>query len=391
MTVRSWEEVMYEDEWHLDDAIRFIKETDFSAVDYPDTFQSDFINSRTAKRFIKHFYPDEYVFIYELADTEISQKKGYYNEIMVKPREFLSWCDSEGIPFKGIALERFLDYTFWAHKSDWSFDEAFLVLFSETCPFPYEINDVFENDLWFDKATEFHKKVAKLDFTHGFIEANKYDFIECAIKLELKVPKPIIAVYNRKILEIKKRREEANYIDWSKWFGMPTWTVLEGMCLATGTPPKHLDEVDEYSLFNNTSEFTELYDLFNRSYICGDITFIKKPERQDLYDGIIKRDIMLGWLLSTGKSIPEEMKILIGEVERNCNEAKGYSTPYIDLMYSAIEKFNISNDNQEKHDVLVEWFKLQIVDGTKVSENEAKKLASFVRLPSSKKGGNKKL
>jgi hypothetical protein len=66
-----------------------------------------------------------------------------------------------------------------------------------------------------------------------------------------------------------------------------------------------------------------------------------------------------------------------------------YSTPYIDLMWRAIDEFNISAENQPIKDNLVEWFLDQEIAGQKISQVTANYLASFVRLPESRTGGNR--
>ena len=66
-----------------------------------------------------------------------------------------------------------------------------------------------------------------------------------------------------------------------------------------------------------------------------------------------------------------------------------YSTPYIDLMWQAIDHFKISGENQPIKDTLVEWFRSQEIAGQKVSRTTAEYLASFVRLPESRLGGNR--
>jgi len=66
-----------------------------------------------------------------------------------------------------------------------------------------------------------------------------------------------------------------------------------------------------------------------------------------------------------------------------------YSTPYIDLMWQAIDHFKISSENQPIKDTLVEWFRSQEIGGQKVSRATAEYLASFVRLPESRLGGNR--
>jgi len=66
-----------------------------------------------------------------------------------------------------------------------------------------------------------------------------------------------------------------------------------------------------------------------------------------------------------------------------------YSTPYIDLMWQAIDHFKISSENQPIKDNLVEWFRTHEIEGQKVSRATAEYLASFVRLPASRLGGNR--
>jgi hypothetical protein len=69
--------------------------------------------------------------------------------------------------------------------------------------------------------------------------------------------------------------------------------------------------------------------------------------------------------------------------------ATEYSTPYIALMWKAIDEFRISEHNQPIKETLVEWFLKQEIEGQKVSKVTAEYLASFVRLPSSRTGGNR--
>jgi hypothetical protein len=66
-----------------------------------------------------------------------------------------------------------------------------------------------------------------------------------------------------------------------------------------------------------------------------------------------------------------------------------YSTPYIELMWQAIDHFGISNDNQPIKDTLVDWFLTHEIAGQSVSRATAEYLASFVRLPTSRLGGNR--
>jgi hypothetical protein len=77
------------------------------------------------------------------------------------------------------------------------------------------------------------------------------------------------------------------------------------------------------------------------------------------------------------------------EAEDPPTNYSGYSTPYIDLMWQAINHFKISDENQPIKETLVEWFLSQKIAGQKISRATAEYLASFIRLPTSRLGGNR--
>ena len=67
------------------------------------------------------------------------------------------------------------------------------------------------------------------------------------------------------------------------------------------------------------------------------------------------------------------------------------ATPYLNLPHAAIAEFAITEERQPKKDNLVEWFRAQIVEGEPLSENLASAMATLVRLPSSQRGGAKRM
>jgi hypothetical protein len=67
-----------------------------------------------------------------------------------------------------------------------------------------------------------------------------------------------------------------------------------------------------------------------------------------------------------------------------------YTTPYLDLMQRAIDELRISATSQPKKETVVAWFREQTVDHQPISDNFARHLATFVRLPESQRGGNRK-
>jgi hypothetical protein len=72
-------------------------------------------------------------------------------------------------------------------------------------------------------------------------------------------------------------------------------------------------------------------------------------------------------------------------------EPDGYRTPYLELLERAIAHWRITGDSQPKKDNLVDWFLQQTVEGEPLSENLASAMATLVRMPSSQRGGAKRM
>jgi len=68
-----------------------------------------------------------------------------------------------------------------------------------------------------------------------------------------------------------------------------------------------------------------------------------------------------------------------------------YTTPYLELMQTAIAKFGITPENQGKKDCLVDWFLEQQIEGEPVSNKLADAMATLIRLPSAQRGGAKRV
>lgn len=64
-----------------------------------------------------------------------------------------------------------------------------------------------------------------------------------------------------------------------------------------------------------------------------------------------------------------------------------YTTPYLDLMQAAIAHFRLTDADQAKKDVIVDWLLTQTIEGEPISQNLADAMATLIRLPSSQRGG----
>ena len=72
-------------------------------------------------------------------------------------------------------------------------------------------------------------------------------------------------------------------------------------------------------------------------------------------------------------------------------EPTEYSTPYLELITRAIAENRIDEWDQSKKIVLVDWFKSQTVEGEPLSGHLANAMATIIRLPSSQRGGGKRV
>ena len=64
-----------------------------------------------------------------------------------------------------------------------------------------------------------------------------------------------------------------------------------------------------------------------------------------------------------------------------------YRSPYLALLDRVIAEWRITEENQPKKELLVDWFREQTVEGEPISENLASAMATLVRLPGSQRGG----
>ncbi len=71
--------------------------------------------------------------------------------------------------------------------------------------------------------------------------------------------------------------------------------------------------------------------------------------------------------------------------------ATPYSPPYLQLMDQAIRHFGLTDQRQEKKEVLSDWFRSQQIEGERISKNLADAMATLIRLPSAQRGGAKRV
>jgi hypothetical protein len=109
-------------------------------------------------------------------------------------------------------------------------------------------------------------------------------------------------------------------------------------------------------------------------------------------EAVLVREEDLRRLLSGEAIEPEVNPSQTATNSETVSAAETYLTPYIALMLQAIEHFAISATQWPKKDELENWLSNQkLPDGTRISPNQAKMMATFARPPEASKGGNKRI
>lgn len=181
-------------------------------------------------------------------------------------------------------------------------------------------------------------------------------------------------------------------LSYEYWTNFSSWTVKEGVLLSLGirpdSPYTNYQWDEKRNTFKRPDEgMGSTEDVLLRVECTRRMRIALRAVEDGTLQAPIKPYTFLEWLISVGFSSPQELvESFPAPVQKPVSK---YSTPYLDLMRTAIQHFGITEQNQEKAEILTAWFETQNIAGEPVSNNEAKKLASFIRLPASKKGGNK--
>ncbi len=101
----------------------------------------------------------------------------------------------------------------------------------------------------------------------------------------------------------------------------------------------------------------------------------------------VEAKVFVDWAMNKGFNPPAQLLELMGLQEAKTTASlaqSSYITPYITLMYEAINAFEITNDNQPAKQVIVSWLRER---NPNLSGREVEYLATFIRMPEMKKGG----
>lgn len=83
-------------------------------------------------------------------------------------------------------------------------------------------------------------------------------------------------------------------------------------------------------------------------------------------------------------------ELQVEETHQSAGESP-YTTPYIEMMFTAIRVHGITDQHQSKKEALVAWYREQEIEGEQISTNLADSMATLIRLPQSQRGGAKRM
>lgn len=100
----------------------------------------------------------------------------------------------------------------------------------------------------------------------------------------------------------------------------------------------------------------------------------------------IEASVFVDWAVKKGFQPPAQLLEMMGlqEPKTNTRPIGRYSTPYMELMYGAIDALGITGENQPAKQTIIDWLKQK---NPNLSGREIEYLATFVRTPDMKKGG----
>ncbi len=200
--------------------------------------------------------------------------------------------------------------------------------------------------------------------------------------------------------ELKRHEEKlffyskAANADFEWWAKYPHWTPEESIALSFGKNPdtvnwsfvqsftvNHISNVTPFSQSTFASEYKKRRELILRSVESGQLGERITPED------------FLSWTRRVDIALPPELERLITAhgMQNPDVGVSNYQSPYLRLMEHAIEENQISVGNQGKQEALAEWFLKNAPSELKMSKHKASMMATFVRLPESGKGGNRKM
>jgi hypothetical protein len=95
-------------------------------------------------------------------------------------------------------------------------------------------------------------------------------------------------------------------------------------------------------------------------------------------------------------TLPADAAVLLAYLERQARRSQAAHHRFQRVagarskMRMDIQEFGISNDNQVKKEMLLNWLMQQKIGDRHLTRNIADSMATLVRLPESQRGGNKK-
>jgi hypothetical protein len=457
MDIEFNKDYIFNEMWSLVDAILFINGEDSNYLtaycEVEEQRANEVKNRRRYKEAINDIENTK-----NLVGTkmELDANDYYY----VNSREFIKWCEDKQIYVvpelkKYFNYQYWLSKVYWSFD-----EVVMVLLSKNNPPFPNEITNVFEIDDEHQNFANRLMNVIDKNYDYAIYGSSdchpdkdsfrcfdknhrnirecffkKKDFLqnlkgemgfvnECTLKNQLTIHSRVIDEYATKLLENKNERDEhfqskikklkeggENLYNNKVYKGCSIDKIIPlswALDLISGIETLYFSEQEEENLdFYLAFDFDWLnkrytnrgyyQSLFDKAYENNQINFLINEEFKDgALSGRLKLVDFINWAKGRNIPIPPELESKSNTVTISATKLPEYTTPYMQLMFDAIQQFNITKDNQPEASELgelIDYLKKRLGEMTedpnhKTPANKAKMMATFLRLPEKQKGGN---
>lgn len=189
------------------------------------------------------------------------------------------------------------------------------------------------------------------------------------------------------------------------------WNLSSAACLIIGISP-HANKtyLNRFQSYYKVSDFgcskTKYDEVFfilrlaEESYKQGNLNFIERPDEgfANSFDPekcaiIVESKEIIQWAINKGFSPPPQLLELMSLKEKEFIQPQmnsSYISPYMNLMLEVIKELSINKENMPLKKQIIACLENKKINGNRLGKREVEYLATFIRTPEAKIGGNRK-
>lgn len=325
----------------------------------------------------------------------------------------------------------YADYAFWLRQSEWTQEQARWLLIGldprigqfERAALPRKLN---QETSTYDHRFGNHKKLLEnyktyvFDFcfsqegvtigeARAFQNIKPFELLQWCFDHHIHWHQGVQDYLNKSQAEPFRFSEDSNIINSIKRLSLEdSWALYDAVLLVLGYDPQMaiVQLRERYYLgtsdrLNALEDATSMVETALNSWRAGKFSLLNHAEIEENPDWFVLNasfkdqpyvppQEFIEWAISKGYTPPAQLLENMDMANAPAPSDLNYSTPYMDLMFRAIQELEITSDHQPVKKVIEHWFEQQYINGQKLSQRDIQSLASFVRMPGTRKGGTRK-